>query len=136
MTRTANSGPSIFFIKRHCGVIMSLEGHRLIGTWRSLEETLSVVEYSVDVSDEIFGVSAADSYDGELGEVNDVHWDQEKMSYHSPVIGPPVAATRNAECDFIQMIKSTLPTPILITNSSLGKLSDDDPSWGGQPPAA
>lgn len=58
---------------------MSLAGHPLIGTWCSLEETLSVVEYSVNFSNGIFGVSAVDSYDCERGEVDAVHWDDEKM---------------------------------------------------------
>lgn len=58
---------------------MSLAPHPLIGTWCSLEETLSVVEYSVTFADGIFDVSAVDSHDGERGEVTFGHWDEEKM---------------------------------------------------------
>lgn len=58
---------------------MSLAGQPLIGTWCSLEETLSVVEYTVSLSSEVFGISAVDSYDGELAEVNGTHWDEQKM---------------------------------------------------------
>jgi len=58
---------------------MPLAAHSLIGTWRSLEETLSVVEYTVNLLSGNFSVTAVDSYDGECGEVNSVHWNEDKM---------------------------------------------------------
>ncbi len=57
---------------------MSLASHPLIGTWCSLEETLSITEYTVSFSSGAFEVSAVDSYDGERGEVNTIRWDEER----------------------------------------------------------
>lgn len=58
---------------------MTLEAHPLIGTWHSLEETLSVIEYSVHCTVNGFSVVAVDSYDGENGEVSNVEWNDEKQ---------------------------------------------------------
>lgn len=58
---------------------MSHLHYPLLGTWCSLEDTLSVTEYTVDFCNDAFVVTAVDSYDGELGEVNTVEWNDQKM---------------------------------------------------------
>jgi hypothetical protein len=56
--------------------LKSFDNHPLVGTWCSLEETLSVVEYNVSLHDGSLVVSATDSYDAEEGEINSTSWDE------------------------------------------------------------
>ncbi len=58
---------------------MTIESHPLVGTWCSLEETLSVVEYQVSIKDGTFFVQAFDTYDAECGEINNVACNDEKQ---------------------------------------------------------
>jgi hypothetical protein len=58
---------------------MSLENNPLVGTWCSLEEMQSVIEYSVSQTPDGFSVSAIDSYDNELGEIHGISWNNEKQ---------------------------------------------------------
>ena len=50
--------------------------HPLVGTWRSLEDMLSDVQYTVAFKDGMFSVAAVDSYDGEIGQVHGVEWNE------------------------------------------------------------
>jgi hypothetical protein len=58
---------------------MSHLRYPLLGTWCSLEDTLSVTKYTVDFCNGAFVVTAVDSYDGEFGEVSSVEWNAQKM---------------------------------------------------------
>lgn len=77
---------------------MSLEDHRLLGTWHSLEDTLSVIEYQVVLLDSAFAIHALDSYGGEHGEVTGNAWNEISRSFRTHAIGLHLAGTQRNPC--------------------------------------
>jgi hypothetical protein len=55
--------------------------HTLIGTWVNGEEYETDVEYIVSAAGEGFAVRAVDRFDAENGEVSDVKWDGNVLSF-------------------------------------------------------
>jgi len=55
--------------------------HTLIGTWINGDEYETGVEYIVSAAGRGFAVRAVDRFDGEKGEVSDVKWDGNVLSF-------------------------------------------------------
>jgi hypothetical protein len=55
--------------------------HPLIGTWFNADEYETDVEYIVSATRKWFAVRAVDRYDGEEGEVSEVKWDGDVLSF-------------------------------------------------------
>ena len=55
--------------------------HTLIGTWVNGDEYETDVEYTVSATRTGFAVRAVDRFDGEKGEVSDVKWDGNTLSF-------------------------------------------------------
>ncbi len=58
-----------------------LNGNPLIGKWFNGDEDASSVVLTVRVEGDSFAVEAVDGYDEEVGEVYDVQWDGESLSF-------------------------------------------------------
>ena len=54
--------------------------HPLIGSWINGDEYATEVEYIVSGSEPRFHVEAVDRYDGELGQVRDISYDDDKFT--------------------------------------------------------
>ena len=55
--------------------------HTLVGTWFNGDEYETEVQYIVSCAGGVFAVRAVDSFDGEEGEVYDVKWDGDALSF-------------------------------------------------------
>jgi hypothetical protein len=55
--------------------------HTLVGTWFNADEYETDVEYIVSRAGGSFAVCAVDRFDGENGEVYDVKWDGDALSF-------------------------------------------------------
>jgi hypothetical protein len=55
--------------------------HTLVGTWVNGDEYETDVEYIVSAAGKGFTVRALDRFDGEKGEVSDVKWDGNVLSF-------------------------------------------------------
>src|SRR4051794_37718848 len=57
------------------------KSHTLVGTWVNGDEYATEVEYIVSYAGGSFAVRAVDRFDGEEGEVYDVKWDGNALSF-------------------------------------------------------
>jgi hypothetical protein len=55
--------------------------HMLVGTWFNADEYETEVEYIVSCVEGSFAIRAVDRFDGEEGEVYDVKWDGDALSF-------------------------------------------------------
>ncbi len=55
--------------------------HPLVGIWINSDECKTDVEYHVSAAGKGFAVRAVDRFDGEKGEVSNVKWDKDVLSF-------------------------------------------------------